>query len=389
MEVVLPLSRSVMQSSHAIRTHIHLLDVLRGVAASLVVVTHVLLTVPGAEYPEIWTNTSEWWARNLYLGQSAVTLFFVLSGASLAMSAFHNPATFDARRFFVKRVWRIYPLYVLIILVYFCFRPVYHLYLAQGWVAPDVWLSPQFTELVTGATWFKYLTMSFNFFPIRGTFNNALWSLAVEMQFYLLFPLIFVILRRGRWQGLIGVLLFIGGLYAANRAFHANTMVLERAWEFAGGMIIGANWRRIGVFMKRRWIRLVVLGMLLILFEVSRYPLPIRFIPSNTLEVFFCLLLVALAVSFECWQPRRAVARLLVNIGVWSFSLYLVHNLVIGGLTPILKLTGLTPVPYFLVALILVYSVSLLLSRYLYIYFERPFMKLGSRYSRTRTTLTV
>src|SRR5664279_4821067 len=97
------------------KVHFQSLDVMRDIAASLVVLHHVLRTVPGLDSATLFDGKVDLWMGHVFLGDLAVTLFFVLSGASLAINAFAKAEAFSPRQFFIKRVFRIYPLYVLMI----------------------------------------------------------------------------------------------------------------------------------------------------------------------------------------------------------------------------------------------------------------------------------
>ena len=361
--------------------HIQLLDVLRGIAASLVVFHHVLRTVVGFDANTLFNEGVPVWMNHLFLGDLAVTLFFVLSGTSLAISAFSKANPINTRKFFIKRFFRIYPLYVLIILLYFAFRPVYAGYLNAGFATTGVWLTDQFTAPATPVVWLTHLTMTFNLIGIPTNFNNALWSMPIEMQFYLLFPVMILLLQAGRRRGLVLMLVFLGALYSIERVSGINIEFIERAWEFGGGVLIGVFWKTIVGFASRRWIRIILGISAVLLFEISRWQMQLRLFPNNTFEVIFCFVVIALALGFSSWQARTPLARFFVNVGVWSYSLYLIHNLLIGAITPLLHQLGLPPLIYFLIALPLIYSLALVTSRFLYTRFEYPFIRVGARYA--------
>ena len=371
------------QSSSA--NHIQTLDVLRGLAASLVVLDHVLLTISGFDAEKETALTTEWWGRNIFLGAFAVTLFFVVSGTSLSLSAFSKSGGFNARSFFIRRFFRLYPLYVLVILIGFCLRPLYTTYVGWGIASFQTWLGfEQFGRPATATVWLTHLTLTFNLFQVPANFDSAIWTLPVEVQFYLLFPIMLFLLQLGRRRGLLLFALFLGVIHVLSFVDSPSFMALLRAWEFGGGVLIGMYWRQIAALMRRPRVRLLAIVAALILFEVSRVPMTLPLIPDNLLEVFFCFLVVALALSFANWQPQGRPGQLLVNIGNWSYSLYLIHALVIAALTPLLHALNLSPFFYFIVAFPSVYVLSLFISRFLYNRFERPFIRLGARYARPR-----
>ncbi|MBB6501757.1 acyltransferase family protein [Pedobacter cryoconitis] len=126
-------------------------------------------------------------------GWTGVDLFFVLSGYLIASQLFTGILIkgINLRIFFTKRIFRIIPVYLVILLLYFLF--------------------PSLREREALAPLWKYLTFTQNIgldLRNQGTFSHA-WSLCIEEQFYLLFPLILWILVYFRRINKIFILLLI------------------------------------------------------------------------------------------------------------------------------------------------------------------------------------
>ncbi|MCE3229542.1 MAG: acyltransferase 3 [Bacteroidetes bacterium] len=144
---------------------LHGLDHLRALAIVLVFFYHYSVLFP---HPK-WMDT---YGRFGWIG---VDLFFVLSGFLIANHLFEdvqNKKTVPLKQFYLKRFFRIVPAYITVVIIYFSI-PVF-----REWEA----LSP---------LW-KYLTFTQNLgLDLRHnrTFSHA-WSLCIEEQFYLLFPLL-------------------------------------------------------------------------------------------------------------------------------------------------------------------------------------------------------
>ncbi len=158
---------------HQARGYLPQLDGLRALAVALVVIHHAFLDDPRA----LLTALS--------LGAVGVRMFFVLSGflitgILLDMRQRQLPLGAALRTFYIRRILRIFPLY----------------YLALG----VLWLL-NFPNFRATALW--HLFYGTNFY-ITGHPSTALtgyghfWSLAVEEQFYLLWPLAILALPR-RW----------------------------------------------------------------------------------------------------------------------------------------------------------------------------------------------
>jgi peptidoglycan/LPS O-acetylase OafA/YrhL len=113
-------------------------------------------------------------------GYTGVSLFFILSGFILAYN-YNDRAAIDRREFWISRFARIYPVYVIALLLGFAwvFAPASpvadHLLLRLG-------LSATLLQ-----TWYP---------PFAGSFNGPGWTLSVEAFFYALFPFLLVWMRR-------------------------------------------------------------------------------------------------------------------------------------------------------------------------------------------------
>jgi len=198
------------------------LDGIRALSAFLVIFTH-------------WPNNS----ISLKFGWIGVNIFFVLSGFLITGILVHEKhRTFKTylHNFFLKRVLRIFPVYYLffgitslIILLLYFFVPS---------------LSHEET-LVSGVNALKYdtpyyLTYSYNikinlayFFhwhDYQNRFFGHLWSLAVEEQFYLIFPFIVYFLDKKALKKLVIAIIIICPLIRLWAAIIGVNLVTDRFW---------------------------------------------------------------------------------------------------------------------------------------------------------------
>ncbi|HLZ30753.1 MAG TPA: acyltransferase [Chloroflexota bacterium] len=163
------------------RGHIPALDGLRGLAILLVLVQHAYVP-PGEGLVDRFVR---FWMDSGWLG---VDLFFVLSGfliSGLLLDARAKPGYF--RNFYARRVLRIFPVYYLVLAFMFLVAPR-----LGNWVH---------TEGIGGtAVWYVAYLANVHA-ALRGPTFTALgptWSLAVEEQFYLVWPLIVLLCNRRR-----------------------------------------------------------------------------------------------------------------------------------------------------------------------------------------------
>jgi len=176
---------------HAGRGHLRSLDGVRGLAILMVLLTHGFESNYQAGGPLVR------FTGNLFsYGIFGVDLFFVLSGFLITGILFDSVSDDGFfRKFYARRVLRIFPLYYAVLAILFLLTPLLHLHWnGMGWLL------------------LAYLQ---NFHPAQiGTFQPSpqvglfhFWSLAVEEQFYLVWPAA-VFFIRGK-QRLFFTTLFI------------------------------------------------------------------------------------------------------------------------------------------------------------------------------------
>lgn len=146
------------------------LDLLRSIAITIVFFWH---------YQQ--HGSPRWVAAIGQFGWTGVDLFFVLSGyligGQLMQQASGNNGI-NFRDFYLRRAFRILPAYLVVLSIYF--------------------LVPPFREREALAPLWRYLTFTQNFgldLRISGTFSHA-WSLCIEEQFYLLLPLLLLLVFK-------------------------------------------------------------------------------------------------------------------------------------------------------------------------------------------------
>ncbi|MDB4932022.1 MAG: acyltransferase 3, partial [Myxococcaceae bacterium] len=178
-------ARAPATTASAAPAHLPALDGLRGVAVLLVMLCHF-----GPELP-VGTRAANAVARFLSAGWVGVDLFFVLSGfliTRILLAARGSPGYF--KNFYARRVLRIFPLYYATLLMVFVVLPWLGATAAPEPAAShQAWLWTYTSNLlVARLRSFVFLTPAANL--------NHFWSLAIEEQFYLLWPLVVALLPR-------------------------------------------------------------------------------------------------------------------------------------------------------------------------------------------------
>jgi peptidoglycan/LPS O-acetylase OafA/YrhL len=206
------------------RKHIPQLDGMRGLAILLVLFAHSAIAftrVPAFR-----------WIENY--GNLGVQLFFVLSGfliTRILLDTKDTPHFF--RNFFVRRALRIYPLY----------------YVLLGFVV--------FSGLVHqhGVRWWPYILYLSNIIYGAGTEPSPLgpvWSLAVEEQFYLVWPFVVsVVSRRGLERLCVAMIVGAVGLRLTGVMQFHNTLVQLDA--LAAGALVACRFNEIASWRPYAW----------------------------------------------------------------------------------------------------------------------------------------
>ncbi|WP_341675601.1 acyltransferase [Niveibacterium sp. SC-1] len=336
------------------QARIHSLDGLRALAISLVLLAHLHSSHTFGVLDVLWRFES--------LGDMGVRIFFVLSGfiiTTLLRREHLATGRIGLTTFYVKRCLRIWPAYAVLL-------AVLGLAAVHG------------VQAVNGRDLLAAAAFVANYIAVPRVLGHA-WSLAVEEQFYLLWPLCILVLgwRRAAFVALGFCLLAPALRGFALRDPFAIKLVFWTRFEHAGdaiawGCVYALAAERGLLWRPRQGIAALlavgsVLGLLL-LSTTGRWALA-----WSVVGVTFANLL-AVALLHGALHARETVVGAVLNapvsraLGVLSYSLYLWQQVfVYGGF----KL----PAPYNLLAIFGVASLS-------YFVVEKPFLILKDRMSR-------
>lgn len=315
----------------------------------------------------------------------AVDLFLFLSGffiaatfASLRARHGHALAT---RYFWIRRVMRIWPLYAVLLTIAYLYigefdglkHAIMDLY--QPHVAGEHhsrgYEAPSMSDALL------HYTMLFGLIDTQATATPLPdWSLSLEFQFYLLFPLLVVVLRRHLWL-----------VCAAAICLAFITPKFLGFYWHPGDL---AHFRQPSVLTYK--LNLFLVGSLAYYASGSRDADP------NSKWVFFAAMILSLAIAntltrigialmlFLIFNPESRLARVLgmrvlAFFGEISYTIYLVHLLVMLPILGMLIQTewflGMSAYPRFLVGSLIVFAAIVPTSWLLYVLVERPGIKLG------------
>jgi peptidoglycan/LPS O-acetylase OafA/YrhL len=260
-------------------------------------------------------------------GFVGVDVFFVISGYLISSIIIdqHQRGTFSLLDFYARRARRILPALFFVIL---CTMPLAWLWMVPGQLRDS---SQSVAAVSVFASNFLFWFHSGYFDPLaaeRPLLHT--WSLGVEEQFYLLFPVTFLLFWRlgTRWLGSLVATIAIASLalaeywqpWDASAAFY---LLPTRAWELSIGVLCALSQFTRGQLKNET---LSALGLALIAISVVLYDETVPF-PS-----LFALVPVggaAFVILFAAEHTRTArllSAKPLVVIGLISYSAYLWHH---------------------------------------------------------------
>lgn len=345
------------------------MDGLRFVAITMVVLFHLngyLVAKWPLHHPGLLPQSS-WLAETALVGFRGVELFFVISGFILALPfAAHHLAGAPApslRNYYLRRLTRLEPPYVVTVCVLFMLAVW-----AQGRVAAD--LLPHFAA----SLFYLHNLIYGHSSPVIG----VAWSLEIEVQFYLLVPLLTLLFtirnRKYRRALLIAIILtLIAGQSLFVRDARAALSILGYLQFFLIGFLLAdlfiTDWKEIPT-PHAYWDLVTGIG----------WPLMIVLLQSERLTQWFFpfTILLLYTAAFRGTLTRRVFSnRCIITVGGMCYSIYLIHYEVIslvGRLTVRLG-DGFPYWAYLIVQFSLIAPSVLVICSLYFVLLEKPCMR--------------
>lgn len=312
------------------------IDVLRGAAALAVVLVH--------GRGDLWVGLSKLWdqfgisanptailgylSAPIRFGGLGVQLFFVLSGYCIhrrAAIALTTEPTFklDYRQYALRRIWRIYPAYLFAILLTFCI---------DFCVSNYMGITHRADRDYSGFAMLSNTVFLQGFATFMFGSNTPFWTLAIEMQFYLFYPVLLFISRRWGAHRCLTFAFSVSLTYViANRLLDIDSFFPHRhhsggptfiaflfTWTF-GAYIADVEAGRAPLWRSAKYLAIPAMAGAMVL-DLVKY--------KDFAEFGY-----ALAFSVLTWwviQPERQwvsrTSRVFAWLGIFSYSLYLTHR---------------------------------------------------------------
>ena len=331
------------------------LDGLRGLAIVMVMVYHLtLLAAPFARSAFLKSTL----VQAASMGWAGVDLFFVLSGfliSSILLKTRRDPHYF--KNFYARRVLRIFPLYYLFIAVMFIFLPFFSPKLDPG-VARAGW--PFFALYLHN--WLYIPKFADHFFIIVPAYISPIWSLAIEEQFYFLWPSVVYFLNRRKLFVFSIVVVVIALLIRVSLVlFSSNWASLEYFLYYSsftrfdglcmGALIALAFETERGGAVLARWAWPVLIGVVAGMIGIVLVNSNVFALSTNPLMDMWGYTLLALGAGALIVLVTKGPAQGIVRVvfrnpilrfhGRYSYAMYLLHIPMIFLLTREFRALGL------------------------------------------------
>ncbi len=323
-------------------SHIRALDGIRGIGVLLVLMFHFSWSFPEA-------GALHWVKAYLWSGWMGVDLFFVLSGYLITRGLVKDSPFSVGKRmrlFWARRAFRIFPLYYIVVIVgtIVC--------LAVG----------KYSEIPGPSYWlyFQNYTLAFDEDVMRWTAH--FWSLAIEEQFYFVWPLVVLLAgKRMRLSVAFGLLVFCialrSGFMVIGHKIHIFGWSDEQISKFVyrvtpmhmDGLLVGAilamfdmdKTLKAGIFFRKIQVPLFFASMaVLVLLTVwtkgfGTYDRRVIVLGYPTMAVAFgCAVSLAAAGWFPQAVQNALSKGVLPACGKVSYGMYILHWMLVIFIAP-------------------------------------------------------
>jgi peptidoglycan/LPS O-acetylase OafA/YrhL len=278
---------------------IPIINNLRGVAALAVCLYHFIYTTTNYVKDQSILNVT-------YYGQFGVALFFVISGVVIPLSLIRaNYKIKNWPKFFIKRVVRIEPPYIVALLLAIIIA------IARKRILNETTVELSFTQITL------HLGYLIPFFEGFKWLNNVFWTLAIEFQYYLVISVLILLVTEGKIAGrfVFYILMMLSPFYFTNPNFFPSYSAL---------FLMGICWSF--YYLKKsnllEFLVVLFLSFLIVYLKLGHIEAIVGIITTLIIQVF-----------------TTSSIKILDFFGNISYSLYLIHPLIGGTLINILSHT--------------------------------------------------
>lgn len=365
------------------KQHLPNLDALRTIAFLFVFFYHSFHT------DFIQVKTSKWYelvTRLFKHGELGVNFFFVLSGfliTYLLVIEEGSRGRINLINFYMRRVLRIWPLYFASVCFGFVVFPYLKLFFGQ--------IPSETADVTLFLTFLSNFNNIFNGLP-DASILGVLWSVSIEEQFYIFWPLLLIIFKKSRIF-IISILIVVNisfrYMYSEDLGFvtqHSLGVLANLAVGCACGLLVNSSNSFRNFFQQTSLLQNGLLYMILIILIFLRSNLLV-FHSYVAIDNFIFSLLFAWVILEQLYSKNSILKfgsiSYLQNNGKYTYGLYCLHFLGILTATTLTKLLNVNDSIFSV--LFLETFMALIISHFLavlsYRFFEKPFLSLKEKYN--------
>ncbi|HYE55737.1 MAG TPA: acyltransferase [Chitinophagaceae bacterium] len=327
-------------------------------------------------------------------GNLGVNFFFVLSGFLITFLLIKEKSfkgTIHVPNFYIRRILRIWPLFYLCLFIGFVVFPIIKQYTGG---TPNEIANP---------IYYVFFANNFDFmhsWPVKpdATILSVLWSVAVEEQFYLTWPVILMIVPYKYYKyvflSIMALSLVFRSFYTGLddhdfgvRYFHTFSLIGDMAF---GGLLayycsFDSAFRRFITNLNRLQIAMIYLGAITVsIFRADLFTInPVAVVVERLVIAFFYGMIIAEQCYAERSFFKMGKFKTISKLGIYTYGLYCLHLLGFLVADVVLSKAGMdkTSVTMAVAASVLAFVVSIVISLASYHLYEKWFLRLKDKFA--------
>lgn len=322
---------------------------------------------------------------NSRLGIYAVSAFYVLSGASLALAYLSKETNIDLlKSFAIRRVARIAPLFYLATTLTLIFSILVSI------------ISNDYTKLPSVKDLLLNYSLLYGWFDHDNYIATGAWSIGNELVFYSIFPIMFVVIKKSvkKYIIFLGITLILTSFFSY---FLLNSQVsllgeqwglyinpLNQLYFFASGFLIGWLYKVKKVKVDNKLaVSLLIAAILVFVFTPVAGEEQINYVTGyGKIILSMSIFIMCFSAMFIKQTGTNFITNSLKYLGDISYSIYLLHPIAYSVCSKALSLIGLDSS---IINIVVSIIGSLIISSISYKFIEKPFIKLGKRITTKKT----
>lgn len=327
-------------------------------------------------------------------GGTGVQIFFVLSGfliTYLIVQEINSQGALNVKNFYIRRTLRIWPLYYAIVIFSFLIYPYLKSLIGIN------------SELCSRPFYYFTFLANFDLIHIAKTCpgrdamtQGIIWSVAIEEQFYLVWPLFFAILPKKIYPFLCLAVIACSIIFRIDH--NGQPEAYFHTFAVMGDLAIGALLALLATYhiKFREWIinlkqTNIQLSYLIILTIYVFNGVVFDFKYGVVMARIFFDCVFAFIIITQCFSVnlpiRLGSSAWVSNLGKVSYGLYMLHPIAILVLDIAYRKLHLdnSIFMYGFMQAVLTFFVTIVMARFSYTLFEKPFLKLKSKFSFINT----